>query len=69
MLTAVTRCRQLPRPRRTAGGMSHTEGIDNVMIHWDDDDGEYSAGQLLTGTIQVRLVSHLAKIRQVKICF
>ena len=33
--------------------MPHTEGIDNVVIFWDDDDGEYNAGQLLTGRIEV----------------
>ena len=33
--------------------MPHTEGIDNVVIFWDDDDGEYNAGQLLTGKIEV----------------
>ena len=34
--------------------MPHTEGIDNVVIFWDDDDGEYNAGQLLTGRIEVQ---------------
>jgi hypothetical protein len=33
--------------------MPHTEGVDNVVIFWDDDDGEYNAGQLLTGRIEV----------------
>ena len=33
--------------------MTNTDGIDNVVIYWDDDDGEYNAGQLLTGRIEV----------------
>ena len=33
--------------------MPHTEGIDNVVVYWDDEDGEYNAGQLLTGRIEV----------------
>ena len=36
--------------------MPHTEGIDNVVIFWDDDDGEYNAGQLLTGRIEVHVM-------------
>ena len=38
---------------QSASAMPHTEGIDNVVIFWDDDDGEYNAGQLLTGRIEV----------------
>merc|ERR1719317_314905 len=36
--------------------MPHTEGIDNVVIYWDDDDGENYASQLLTGRIEVHVV-------------
>jgi len=33
--------------------VSYKDGIDNVIIFWDDDDGIYTAGQLLTGRIEV----------------
>ena len=36
--------------------MPYTQGIDNVVIYWDDDDGEYNAGQLLTGRIEVEMI-------------
>merc|ERR1711953_756517 len=35
--------------------MSHTDGIDNIMLTWDDEDGEYYAGQLLKGRIEVHV--------------
>ena len=31
----------------------YTDGIDNVFIHFDDDDGLYEAGQTLSGKIVV----------------
>ena len=33
--------------------MSHTDGVDNILIYWDDDDGNYTAGQILSGRIEV----------------
>ena len=31
----------------------YLDGITDVVIHWDDADGEYCAGQTLTGKIEV----------------
>jgi len=35
--------------------MANTDGIDNIMLTWDDEDGEYYAGQLLKGRIEVHV--------------
>ena len=32
--------------------LSYKDGIDNVIIYWDDDDGIYTAGQVLSGRIE-----------------
>jgi len=32
---------------------NHKDGVDNLVISWADDDGEFNAGQLLTGKIEV----------------
>ena len=33
--------------------MPNRDGIDNILIYWDDDDGIYNAGQTLSGRIEV----------------
>ena len=35
--------------------VSYKDGIDNVIIYWDDDDGIYTVRQLLTGRIEVEI--------------
>ena len=36
--------------------MSYKDGVDNILIYWDDDDGNYIAGQLLSGKIEVSML-------------
>lgn len=36
--------------------MSNRDGVDNLVIYWDDDDGCYNAGQLLTGRVEVHVL-------------
>ena len=36
--------------------MSYKDGVDNLLIYWDDDDGNYIAGQLLSGKIEVSML-------------
>ena len=43
---------------------SYTDGITDVTVNWDDIDGEYCAGQVLTGKIQVT-VSEVTRFRGV----
>ena len=43
---------------------NYTDGITNVVINWDDIDGEYTAGQVLTGKIVVD-VSETTKFKGV----
>ena len=43
---------------------NYTDGVTNVVIKWDDADGEYCAGQVLTGNIEVT-VSETTKFRGV----
>ena len=33
----------------------YLDGVTDVVIHWDDADGHYSAGQTLTGNIEVNV--------------
>ena len=33
--------------------MAYRDGVDNIVIYWDDDDGIYNSGQFLTGKIVV----------------
>ena len=34
----------------------HKDGVDNLVIYWDDDDGIYNAGQVLSGKIVVNVI-------------
>ena len=47
----------------------YLDGITNVVILWDDADGHYSAGQTLTGKIEVT-VKEVTRFRGVvlKVC-
>ena len=42
----------------------YLDGITDVVIHWDDADGEYCAGQTLTGKIEVN-VNEVTRFRGV----
>ena len=42
-----------PEPRVMAH--QYLDGVTDVVIHWDDADGHYSAGQTLTGNIEVNV--------------